>query len=97
MSCGDPAGSQKIDKKKAAIPLQKKVVRRRNLAKSRHYQHCQSMSDFYPAETNDREVTSWIPLTSVWPTSPGCESIYRLDVPSLVAFDPGYGLASTQQ
>jgi len=55
------------------------------------------MSDFYPAETNDREVTSWIPLTSVWPTSPGCESIYRLDGPSLVAFDPGYGLASTQQ
>ncbi|KAF2645608.1 hypothetical protein P280DRAFT_513504 [Massarina eburnea CBS 473.64] len=44
------------------------------------------------AETNGREVTSWIPLTSVFKPSPGCESVFRLNGPSLVAFDPGYGL-----
>ncbi|KAF1951066.1 hypothetical protein CC80DRAFT_216566 [Byssothecium circinans] len=45
-----------------------------------------------PAETNSGEVTSWIPLSSVYTPSAGCESIFRLNGPSLVAFDPGYGL-----
>lgn len=50
------------------------------------------MSDFYPAETNGGDVTSWIPLTTTWPSSSGCDSSFRLNGPSLVAFDPGYGL-----
>jgi hypothetical protein len=37
-------------------------------------------------------VTSWIPLTSIFTPSSRCESIFRLNGPSLVAFDPGYGL-----
>ena len=45
-----------------------------------------------PAETNGGEVTSWIPLTTVFTASDGCESVLRLNGPSLVAFDPGYGL-----
>ncbi|KAI4667268.1 uncharacterized protein J4E79_001953 [Alternaria viburni] len=42
--------------------------------------------------THAGEVTSWIPLTSTFTPSSGCESIFRLNGPSLVAFDPGYGL-----
>jgi hypothetical protein len=45
------------------------------------------------AETNGDQVTSWIPLTTVFTPSPGCESIFRsLGGNGLVAFDPGYGL-----
>jgi hypothetical protein len=44
------------------------------------------------AETNNGDVTSWIPLTSTFTPSSGCESIFRLNGPSLVAFDPGYGI-----
>ncbi|KAL1982509.1 hypothetical protein VTN96DRAFT_1234 [Rasamsonia emersonii] len=46
----------------------------------------------YPAETTSGVVTSWIPLTTVWTASAGCSDSFRLDGPSLVAFDPGYGL-----
>ncbi|KAL4745270.1 hypothetical protein BDW72DRAFT_61896 [Aspergillus terricola var. indicus] len=46
----------------------------------------------YPAETNGDEVTSFIPLTTAWPSSSGCASYFRLNGPSLMAFDPGYGL-----
>lgn len=46
----------------------------------------------YPAETNSGTVTSYLPLTTAWPSSSGCASIYRLNGPSLVAWDPGYGL-----
>lgn len=46
----------------------------------------------YPAETSDGTVTSFIPLTTTWTPSAGCETKYRLDGPSLMAFDPGYGL-----
>ncbi|KAK4107190.1 hypothetical protein N656DRAFT_849623 [Canariomyces notabilis] len=46
----------------------------------------------YPPETNDGVVTSWVPLTSTFTPSVGCESKYRLNGPSLVAYDPGYGL-----
>ncbi|PSN59094.1 hypothetical protein BS50DRAFT_605398 [Corynespora cassiicola Philippines] len=45
-----------------------------------------------PTETNNCDVTSWIPLTSIFTPSSGCESIFRFNGPSLVAFDPGYGL-----
>ncbi|RHZ72042.1 hypothetical protein CDV55_106432 [Aspergillus turcosus] len=47
----------------------------------------------YPAETNAGTVTSFIPLTTAWPSSSGCGSYFRLDGPSLMAYDPGYGLA----
>lgn len=46
----------------------------------------------YPAETSNGQVTSFIPLTSAWPSSSGCASSFRLNGPSLMAFDPGYGL-----
>ncbi|KAB8255367.1 hypothetical protein BDV32DRAFT_142082 [Aspergillus pseudonomiae] len=46
----------------------------------------------YPAETSDGTVTSFIPLTTVWLPPSGCASYFRLNGPSLVAWDPGYGL-----
>ncbi|OJD30143.1 lpxtg-domain-containing protein [Diplodia corticola] len=48
-------------------------------------------------ETNDGEVTSWIPLTAAFTPTAGCESSFRLNGPSLVAFDPGYGLDIDQR
>ncbi|OMP83029.1 hypothetical protein BK809_0001221 [Diplodia seriata] len=48
-------------------------------------------------ETNDGEVTSWIPLTAAFTPTEGCESAFRLNGPSLVAFDPGYGLDIDQR
>lgn len=50
------------------------------------------MTSLYPAETNDGVVTSWIPLTTVYTPPTGCSTQFRLNGPSLVAFDPGYGL-----
>lgn len=50
------------------------------------------MSDYDPAETNDGDVTSWKPLTTIWPSSSGFGSSFGLDGPSLVASDPGCGL-----
>ncbi|KAE8353758.1 hypothetical protein BDV28DRAFT_132534 [Aspergillus coremiiformis] len=49
-------------------------------------------STLYPAETNGDTVTSFIPLTTAWPSSSGCASYFRLNGPSLMAYDPGYGL-----
>ncbi|GJP92699.1 hypothetical protein AnigIFM59636_011501 [Aspergillus niger] len=47
----------------------------------------------YPPETDSSgTVTSYMPLTSVWTASSGCESKFRLDGPSLMAWDPGYML-----
>ena len=46
----------------------------------------------YPAETNRNKVTSYIPLTSPWPSSSGCASLFRQNGPSLMAWAPGYGL-----
>ncbi|AEO63635.1 uncharacterized protein THITE_2085148 [Thermothielavioides terrestris NRRL 8126] len=50
------------------------------------------MATVYPPETTDGVVTSWVPLTTIFTPSLGCESKFRLDGPSLVAYDPGYGL-----
>ncbi|KAI1498314.1 hypothetical protein F5X99DRAFT_393968 [Biscogniauxia marginata] len=50
------------------------------------------MEDLYPAETTSGVVTSFIPLTSVFTPTAECTSYFRLNGPSLVAFDPGYGL-----
>ncbi|KAI1324337.1 hypothetical protein F5Y16DRAFT_307883 [Xylariaceae sp. FL0255] len=49
------------------------------------------MAQPYPAETTSGIVTSFIPLTTIYTPTAGCSSIFRLDGPSLVAFDPGYG------
>nr|POF13808.1 hypothetical protein CFP56_02832 [Quercus suber] len=46
----------------------------------------------YPAETNDGTVTSWIPLTTLYTPARTCSDYFRLEGPSLVAFDPAYGL-----
>ncbi|KAJ5833840.1 hypothetical protein N7474_002151 [Penicillium riverlandense] len=46
----------------------------------------------YPAETHSGTVTSFIPLTTIWTAPAGCSGSFRLDGPSLMAFDPGYGL-----
>jgi hypothetical protein len=43
-------------------------------------------------ETNGEDVTDWVPLTTAFSWSSACTGSYRLDGPSLVAFDPGYGL-----
>ncbi|KAE8151991.1 hypothetical protein BDV25DRAFT_138354 [Aspergillus avenaceus] len=50
------------------------------------------MSILYTAETNSGSVTSFIPLTTVWPFSSACRSYFRKNGPSLMAYDPGYGL-----
>ncbi|RDW63750.1 hypothetical protein BP6252_11295 [Coleophoma cylindrospora] len=45
-------------------------------------------------EVNSGTTTSWIPLTTAWPSLTGCESSFLLypGQPSPVAWDPGYGL-----
>ncbi|KAH9988826.1 hypothetical protein F4779DRAFT_610745 [Xylariaceae sp. FL0662B] len=50
------------------------------------------MSRLYPPETSSGVVTSFIPLTTAFTPSVECTSYFRLNGPSLVAFDPGYGL-----
>lgn len=45
-----------------------------------------------PQETNIGEATAWIPLTTAFSWSSACTGQFRLDGPSLMAFDPGYGL-----
>ncbi|KAI3324154.1 hypothetical protein HD806DRAFT_61599 [Xylariaceae sp. AK1471] len=51
-----------------------------------------AMTQLYPAETSSGVVTSFIPLTTVFTHSVDCSSYFRKNGPSLVAFDPGYGL-----
>ncbi|KAE8361523.1 hypothetical protein BDV27DRAFT_160622 [Aspergillus caelatus] len=46
----------------------------------------------YPLETNDRRVTSWLPLTTAWPLPSGCSTSFRISGPALIAFDPEYSL-----
>ncbi|KAI1490880.1 hypothetical protein F5X96DRAFT_512519 [Biscogniauxia mediterranea] len=50
------------------------------------------MTNIYPAETLSGTVTSFIPLTTIFTPTAGCTEFFRLNGPSLVAFDPGYGL-----
>ncbi|KAI1420124.1 hypothetical protein F5Y12DRAFT_792225 [Xylaria sp. FL1777] len=50
------------------------------------------MTIVYPAVTSDGTITSFLPLTTSFTPSAECSESYRLDGPSLVAFDPGYGL-----
>lgn len=49
-------------------------------------------ASLYPAETNSGVVTSFIPLTTTWKPPSSCLTKFRLDGPSLMAFDPAYGL-----
>lgn len=44
-------------------------------------------------EVNSGTTTSWIPLTTAWPSQSGCASSFFLypGQPQAVAWDPGYG------
>ncbi|PMD32307.1 hypothetical protein L207DRAFT_572109 [Hyaloscypha variabilis F] len=47
----------------------------------------------YPPETHNGIVTSWIPLTSAYPSSSGCDTLWwSVVVSTLAVWDPGYGL-----
>ncbi|KAJ3574875.1 hypothetical protein NPX13_g4220 [Xylaria arbuscula] len=50
------------------------------------------MATAYPAITTGGAVTSFVPLTTAFTPSAKCSRYFRLNGPSLVAFDPGYGL-----
>ncbi|KAI1130983.1 hypothetical protein F5Y10DRAFT_99933 [Nemania abortiva] len=50
------------------------------------------MTTLYPAVTSSGGVISFIPLTTTFTPSAECSGYFRLNGPSLVAFDPGYGL-----
>ncbi|KAI1356099.1 hypothetical protein F5Y01DRAFT_268530 [Xylaria sp. FL0043] len=50
------------------------------------------MTTLYPAVTSEGTVTSFLPLTTPFTPSAECSDYFRLNGPSLVAFDPGYGL-----
>ncbi|KAI0179229.1 hypothetical protein GGR52DRAFT_297444 [Hypoxylon sp. FL1284] len=45
-------------------------------------------------ETNDDVVTSWVPITTAYPTQPGCANLLWKYVPNTIAgWDPGYGIS----
>src|SRR5215469_1064971 len=44
-----------------------------------------------PPETNAGITTSWLPMSTAWPSTPGCESSIWIYGPWLAAWDPGYG------
>ncbi|KAK6949230.1 hypothetical protein Daesc_009304 [Daldinia eschscholtzii] len=50
------------------------------------------METVYPAVTSNGVVTSFVPLATSFTPSSECSGYFRLNGPSLVAFDPGYGL-----
>ncbi|KAH8763293.1 hypothetical protein F5883DRAFT_463466 [Diaporthe sp. PMI_573] len=50
------------------------------------------MASLYPADTDSGEVTSYIPLKTVFAPPESCTSIFRQNGSSYVAYDPGYGL-----
>lgn len=44
-------------------------------------------------ETNTGVVTSWIPITTQWPSDPKCTSLFWKYVQTIIAgWDPGYGV-----
>ncbi|KAJ5918617.1 hypothetical protein N7466_010609 [Penicillium verhagenii] len=45
-----------------------------------------------PAETDGSTITSFLPLATVYTFPGSCSTKYRLDRPSLMAFDPAYGI-----
>jgi len=50
------------------------------------------MASAYPADTSNGAVVRYIPLTTTFTPTQGCSRLFRLNGPSLVAYDPGYGL-----
>ncbi|KAK8055337.1 hypothetical protein PG993_000564 [Apiospora rasikravindrae] len=47
----------------------------------------------YPPATDDEgTVTVFVPLTTTFTAAPSCSTLFRQNGPSLVAYDPGYGL-----
>ncbi|KAI0518052.1 hypothetical protein F5B22DRAFT_601534 [Xylaria bambusicola] len=50
------------------------------------------MATLYPAINSSGTITSFLPLTTIFTPSIECSRYFRLNGPSLVAFDPGYGL-----
>ncbi|KAJ5751805.1 hypothetical protein N7520_008722 [Penicillium odoratum] len=44
------------------------------------------------AQTDGSTITSFVPLTTVYTFPSSCSTKYRLDGPSLMAFDPAYGM-----
>ncbi|KAK5626092.1 hypothetical protein RRF57_001807 [Xylaria bambusicola] len=50
------------------------------------------MALIYPAINSSGTITSFLPLTTIFTPSIECSLYFRLNGPSLVAFDPGYGL-----
>lgn len=52
------------------------------------------MASQYPPETHGGTVTSWVPITTVWPSQSGCDQSFWSYVPSTIAgWDPGYGMS----
>ena len=51
------------------------------------------MSSLYPAETDATGgVVSYVPLTTSYTPPASCSSVFHLDGPSLMAYDPAYGI-----
>jgi hypothetical protein len=47
-----------------------------------------------PAEVNAGTTTSWLPMSTAWPSIPGCESSLWKFIPTLAGWDPGYGISA---
>ncbi|KAI0134107.1 hypothetical protein BJ170DRAFT_184961 [Xylariales sp. AK1849] len=57
-----------------------------------------SVETYKAPETHEGIVTSWIPITTEFPTAPGCSEALWKWIPSiLAAWDPGYGVYVDQQ
>jgi len=53
-----------------------------------------AMASDKPPETNGKTVTSWIPITSAYPSQPLCPDLFWSYVPNTIAaWDPGYGIS----
>ncbi len=45
------------------------------------------------AELVDGVLTTWLPMSTAWPSSEGCESsFWQVVSPTIAAWDPGYGI-----
>lgn len=52
------------------------------------------MATQYPPETHGGVVTSWLPITTAYPTQKGCDQSFWSYVPTVIAgWDPGYGIS----
>lgn len=48
----------------------------------------------YPPVTNAGIVTSWLPITTAWPSSAACSTlVWEGYPPYQVIYDPGYGIS----